>query len=113
VTDIRPAQQGVPTDDEGYLIDPRNWDESVAQELARREGVALTPLHWQVLHFMRRFHDEHQVIADARFVIRFLAEDQGLGASARQRLFELFPYGYVKQACKIAGMRRPRAWSTG
>jgi tRNA 2-thiouridine synthesizing protein E len=28
-------------------------------------------------------------------------------------LFELYPYGYVKQACKIAGMRRPRAWSTG
>jgi len=28
-------------------------------------------------------------------------------------LFVLFPYGYVKQACKIAGMRRPRAWSTG
>jgi len=28
-------------------------------------------------------------------------------------MFELFPYGYVKQACKIAGMRKPRAWSTG
>jgi hypothetical protein len=32
---------------------------------------------------------------------------------AQKKLFELFPYGYVKQACKIAGMRRPRAWSTG
>ena len=31
----------------------------------------------------------------------------------RNDLFRLFPYGYVKQACKIAGMRRPRAWSTG
>ena len=29
------------------------------------------------------------------------------------RLVELFPYGYVKQTCKIAGMKRPRAWSTG
>ena len=28
-------------------------------------------------------------------------------------VFELFPYGYVKQACKIAGMRKPRSWSTG
>jgi hypothetical protein len=27
--------------------------------------------------------------------------------------FEFFPYGYLRQACKIAGMRRPRAWSTG
>ncbi|WP_231363566.1 TusE/DsrC/DsvC family sulfur relay protein [Thioalkalivibrio sulfidiphilus] len=30
-----------------------------------------------------------------------------------QRLYELFPYGYMQQVCKIAGMRRPRAWSTG
>jgi len=28
-------------------------------------------------------------------------------------VFDLFPYGYVKQACKIAGMKKPRAWSTG
>jgi TusE/DsrC/DsvC family sulfur relay protein len=108
------AQAHLPaTDDEGYLIDPSDWNEAVAEELARREGVALTALHWQVLHFMRRFHEEHQVTADARFVIRFLAEEQALGESARKRLFEMFPYGYVKQACKIAGMRRPRAWSTG
>lgn len=33
--------------------------------------------------------------------------------TAKARLFELFPYGYVKQTCKIAGMKRPRAWSTG
>ena len=32
---------------------------------------------------------------------------------AKQLVFELFPYGYVKQACKIAGMKKPRAWSTG
>jgi tRNA 2-thiouridine synthesizing protein E len=115
MTDFRPAPtaHAPSTDDEGYLIDPADWDESVAEELARCEGVSLTPRHWEVLHFMRRFHDEHQVMADGRFVIRFLAEDQGLSESARKRLFELFPYGYVRQACKIAGMRRPRAWSTG
>jgi tRNA 2-thiouridine synthesizing protein E len=32
---------------------------------------------------------------------------------AKTKLFEMFPYGYVKQTCKIAGMRRPRGWSTG
>jgi sulfur relay (sulfurtransferase) DsrC/TusE family protein len=32
---------------------------------------------------------------------------------SRNAVFELFPYGYVKQACKIAGMKRPRGWSTG
>lgn len=104
---------GVRTDDEGYLLDPADWTEAVAQALAERESLALTDLHWRVLRFMRAFHDDHQVAADARFVIKFLADEAGFGAAARSKLFELFPYGYVKQACKIAGMRRPRAWSTG
>lgn len=67
-------------DAEGFLIEPNDWTEQVAVELARSEG-------------------------------RHLA--QRLGPAAHKRLFELFPYGYPGQACKIAGMRRPRAWSTG
>ena len=98
-------------DAEGFLVDPGTWSESVARELARREGLELTPDHWDVLRFMRAWYEEHQVAADARFVIRHL--QSRLGPEARNRLFELFPYGYPGQACKIAGMRRPRAWSTG
>ena len=100
-------------DDEGYLVNPADWSEAVAEELARRENLPLEPLHWRVIEFMREHLESRQVAADARHVIRHLAEDRGLGERARKLLFELFPYGYVRQACKIAGMRRPRAWSTG
>ena len=100
-------------DNEGYLQDPADWSEEIAESLARAEGIALTDEHWAVLRFMRRYYDEHAIPADARFAIRYLAEERGHGAGARKRLFELFPYGYVKQACRIAGMRRPRIWSTG
>ena len=103
----------IDTDEEGYLVDPADWSEAVAEELARGENLRLEPLHWRVLGFMREHLDALQVAADARHVIRFLAQDVGLGEDARKQLFELFPYGYVRQACKIAGMRRPRAWSTG
>ena len=100
-------------DSEGYVIDPERWSEPLAEQLARAEGVALMPLHWEVIRFMRAYRQEHQVTPDARFVIRFLAQDKGFGAAARDELFRLFPYGYVQQACRIAGMKRPRAWSTG
>lgn len=103
----------VRTDAEGYLIDPSDWDEAIARQLAAQEGIELEDEHWGVLRFMRAFYQDHQVAADARFVIRFLADELGHGKAARSRLFELFPYGYVQQACKIAGMKRPRAWSTG
>jgi len=113
VTQMSIAGQRVRLDDEGYLIDPDDWDDNVAAELAQRENIALTDAHWKVLRFMREYLAEHQIIPDARFVIRYMARELGARERARDLLFELFPYGYVKQACKIAGMRRPRAWSTG
>jgi tRNA 2-thiouridine synthesizing protein E len=102
---------GTPTDEEGYLVDPAEWNEGIAAILAQREGIDLSDTHWNVIRFMREYLDEHQVAPDARFVMKHLAASHG--PASRNMLFELFPYGYVKQACKIAGMRRPRAWSTG
>jgi len=104
------AGKVLPIDDEGYLVDPADWSESVAVELARREDIALTHAHWAVIGFMRDYYEQHRIAPDARFVLKFLAETRG---AERNELFRLFPYGYVKQACKIAGMRKPRAWSTG
>ena len=46
--------------------------------------------------------------------MEFLASEHGFNKkTAKTHLYKLFPYGYVKQACKIAGMQRPRVWSTG
>ncbi|MGF1644101.1 MAG: TusE/DsrC/DsvC family sulfur relay protein [Thiotrichales bacterium] len=101
-------------DNEGYLIDPEDWTEAVADILAEHEGIALTAEHRQVLQFMRVYWSEHRIAPDVRHVIDQLARTQGIGKTlAKERLFKLFPYGYVLQACRIAGMRRPRAWSTG
>lgn len=98
-------------DAEGYLIEPQDWNEDLAAEFARQENIQLSDEHWMVVNFMREYFEEHQVAPDARFVIKHL--NQNLEGALRNKLFELFPYGYVKQACKIAGMKRPRAWSTG
>jgi len=98
-------------DEEGYLVEPLEWSEEQARAFARQESIQLSEDHWDVIRFMRDYYLEHQVAPDARFVIKHLSDR--LGAGSRNRLFELFPYGYVKQACRIAGMKRPRAWSTG
>ena len=100
-------------DFEGYLVDPLQWTEKVAEELARQEGVVLTDEHWVVIRFVREYYEQHHIAPDARHVMKHLAEHKGAGKAGRNDLFVLFPYGYVKQACKIAGMRKPRAWSTG
>ena len=104
------AERLIATDVEGYVVDPAQWTEEFAERVARGEGITLTDDHWKVIHFMRGWLEEHGVSPDARHVMKFLTGDRETG---RGRLFELFPYGYVKQACKIAGMKKPRAWSTG
>jgi tRNA 2-thiouridine synthesizing protein E len=98
-------------DDEGYLVDPDAWSEAWAADTARSLGIDLGEDHWAVIRFMRGWYQEHQTAPDARHAMRHL-EHMHAG-DGRKRLFELFPYGYVAQACKIAGMKRPRAWSTG
>jgi len=103
----------VPVDDQGYLIDPADWNEQVAEELARQESIVLSEEHWVVIRFMREYYEQHHIAPDARHVMKHLAKVKGGGEAGRNDLFVLFPYGYVKQACKIAGMRKPRAWSTG
>lgn len=100
----------VARDQEGYLIEPEDWTPDLARELAAEEEIELIDEHWVVIEFMRAHYKDHQVTPDARHVMKHLKEQCGAG---RNRLFELFPYGYVQQACKIAGMKRPRAWSTG
>lgn len=105
------AKETMPVvDDQGYLLDPADWDEDLAQRLAREEGIELTEPHWAAIRFMREHFAEHRVIPDVRFVMRHLAANFG---GSRNLVFELFPFGYVKQACRIAGMRKPRSWSTG
>lgn len=105
----------VQVDEQGFLTDPEAWSEDVAAEFARLQNIELTQAHWDVIRFMRAFLATHGVAADARFVFRFLEGGgaEGTANSGRAKFFELFPYGYVGQACKIAGMRQPRAWSTG
>ena len=101
-------------DDEGYLVNPDDWTPGLADEFAREEGLVLTDEHWIVLTFVREYYAEHGITPDIRHVAKHLAERvNGDKKHAKARMFDLFPYGYVRQTCKIAGMKRPRAWSTG
>lgn len=101
-------------DQQGYLVDPEQWNEEVARELALESDLELREEHWQVLHFMRSHLKTEGVAPDVRHVVDFLLQE-GMTEkkAAKEHLFHLFPYGYMQQACKIAGFQRPRAWSTG
>ena len=95
-------------------MNPDEWNHDIAMELAGEESIQLNNELWNLLHFMRDFYAAHGIAPDVRHVVGYLSSAQHCSKKeAKKALFEAFPYGYVKQACKIAGMKRPRAWSTG
>jgi tRNA 2-thiouridine synthesizing protein E len=101
-------------DAEGYLIHPEDWDKDVALALAKSENIILDDTYFLIIDFMRHYYNEHGVIPDIRHTAKQFGVDLNIDKkSAKTKLFKMFPYGYVQQTCKIAGMKRPRGWSTG
>jgi TusE/DsrC/DsvC family sulfur relay protein len=92
----------VDVDAEGFLTDPKEWSEELADEIAAENGIAeLTPRHWLVVRFMR---DRYLATGTAP-TIRSLGKESGV---AVKELYELFPKGPAKLAAKIGGIPKPK-----
>jgi tRNA 2-thiouridine synthesizing protein E len=100
--------QVLETDEEGFLLDPSQWNREVAEEIARGESLELDESRWQVVQFVRDYFEERHAVPEARVLLKALGESLGKEKATRKYLYGLFPYGYGQQACKIAGMRKPR-----
>ena len=88
-------------DTQGYLLDPATWTEVTARRLAAEDGIGeLTPEHWRVITFLRDFHARK----GAAPMIRVLVQETGLSLG---RIYDLFPDGPARSACRIAGLPRP------
>lgn len=96
------------TDEEGFLLDPSEWDMDVARIIAEGENLDMTSERWEVVNFVRGHFDERGTVPEARHVLKLLEQKFGKEKATRKFLQDLFPYGYGQQACKIAGMRKPR-----
>ena len=108
------AVASVERDVEGYLVHPEDWTPEIAAELAAEENIVLNDDYWPILNFVRDYWKDNKITPDIRHVADHLTQRYGIDKKAgKKHIFDLFPYGYVKQTCKIAGMQRPRAWSTG
>jgi TusE/DsrC/DsvC family sulfur relay protein len=95
------------TDEEGYLVDLATWNEEVAGFLAQQEGVNLSEQHWEVINFLRDYYNEFQIAPAVRVLTKAIGKKLGAEKGNSQYLYELFPYGPAKQACKIAGLPKP------
>jgi dissimilatory sulfite reductase related protein len=95
------AGRDVDTNDEGFFVDPMQWNPAMAEELAATEGIELNDEHWKVIELMRREYAEKGTGP----TVRALGRISGIPI---KRLYELFPKGPAKVAAKVAGIPKPR-----
>jgi len=96
--------QELPTDEQGYLLEP-NFDDEVVRTIAAAEGIALVDAHWTVINYLRGEFREHGQTPNFRNMLKGVAELMP-GCDSRT-LYDLFPTGPAKQGAKVAGLPQP------
>jgi len=94
-------------DKDGYLLDLADWSETSAHALAQREGIHLSPEHWEILWLVRSFYDEFQLSPANRPLIKFVASKLGPEKGNSLNLNRLFKGAPAKLAAKLAGLPKP------
>ncbi len=95
------------TDEEGYLTNLSDWSDQLAMEMAKEDDADLEEDHWEVINFLRDYYEEYQVAPAVRVLTKAIGKKLGKEKGNSRYLYELFPYGPAKQACKYAGLPKP------
>ncbi|EAR59675.1 TusE/DsrC/DsvC family sulfur relay protein [Neptuniibacter caesariensis] len=94
-------------DEEGYLKNLNDWNESVADQIATDEGLSLTPEHWELIHLIREFYATYQLSPAMRPLIKAVKLKYGADKGKSIYLMKLFPGSPAKLLAKIAGLPKP------
>ena len=101
MTEFKAGDQTLEIDEDGFIQNPDEWNDVVAAALGKTEGVDdLTENHWKVVNFLREYYIEFGVAP----MIRKLCKSTGFKLS---EIYDMFPSGPAKGACKIAGLPKP------
>ena len=99
--------KSVATNENGFLENPDDWSQSVAEAMAASEDLALTKEHWDVINFLREYFEEYQIAPAVRVLTKAIAKKFGKEKGNSKYLYSLFPYGPGKQGCRFAGLPKP------
>ena len=88
-------------DEDGFIQEPAEWNEAVASDLAKTEDVNdLTEDHWKLVKYLRDYYLKFNMAP----MIRKVCKETGFDL---KKIYELFPSGPAKGACKVAGLPKP------
>jgi tRNA 2-thiouridine synthesizing protein E len=104
---IEVGGKSIEVDEEGYLVDRSEWTPEIGAHMADLDSCELTDAHMEVINFLREYYEEYQIAPAVRVLTKAIGKKLGKDKGNSKYLYELFPYGPAKQACKYAGLPKP------
>ncbi len=88
-------------DEDGFIQEPGKWSRALAEELAKTENAyPMNENHWKIVDYLRDYYLKFGVAPPIRMVVK------KTGIELKQ-IYQLFPSGPAKGACKVAGLPKP------
>lgn len=97
----------IEVDDDGYIINLDDWTKELADTLASQDGLTLTEAHWEVINFLRDYYKQYQIAPMIKILVKEIGKVMGPEKGNTKYLYELYPAGPAKQACRYAGLPKP------
>ena len=93
------AGKTIHVNEEGFMTDFKEWDNTIGEALAAENEISLSPRHWEVLGYLQtEFKNE------VPLSIRKIGKS---GVVDIKEFYQLFPKAPLKTATKIAGIPKP------
>jgi dissimilatory sulfite reductase related protein len=88
-------------DEDGFIQQPEGWTKEVAEDLAKNENAfPMSETHWKIVNYLRDYYAKFGIAPPIRMLVKQTGVDL-------KRIYELFPSGPAKGACKVAGLPKP------
>jgi tRNA 2-thiouridine synthesizing protein E len=93
--------QEIEIDEDGFIQEPDKWDKEVAEDIAKTEkAYPMGEDHWKLVNYLRDYYLKYEIAPPVRMLVKQTGIDL-------KKIYELFPGGPAKGACKVAGLPKP------
>jgi len=87
-------------DGDGYLLDMGQWNEEIAEAMAKADGIELDETKWQQIRKAREYYEENSTVPPIRKFSKFIGVD-------KKSMFQMWQTGPMKPITKYGGLPKP------
>ncbi|MFC2096750.1 TusE/DsrC/DsvC family sulfur relay protein [Bacteroidota bacterium] len=88
-------------DGDGFLLQPKAWNEDIARQIAKIDGInEMNEKHWAIVKIIRKNWE----VKGMAPMVRTICQEAGVRL---REIYELFPLGPARGACRVAGLPKP------